>query len=403
MVATLARIFGLAHLSLAEDVVQEAFVKALRIWPLEGVPEHPSAWLLRVARNQALDLVRRQGSWQHKREELGRSLAAWAPPEVGEGSFAQELEDDQLRLIFACCHPRVPRDAQVALTLKTAGGFSVAEIARAFLAKPSTIAQRLVRAKRHLREAGVDLALPAPADLQARRAAVLEVLYLLFNEGHSALEGEALVRRDLCFEALRIARLLAGHPKAGGPEVHAVVSLFAFQAARLETRADSAGDLMLLSEQDRGHWDRRLIHMGLRHLRRAASGDRVTSYHLEAEIAYCHALAPSYKATDWRAILRSYDALLELNPSPVITLNRAVALGQVEGAKVALEAVEELRDNKALRDYYPLHVTLGQLQRELGREEEARASFERALALSTSEPVRRFLARCLGTGSKDLP
>ena len=397
MVATLARIFGLAHLSLAEDVVQEAFVSALKTWPFKGTPRHPKAWILRVARNRALDVIRRQENWKDKAVELGHSLdtLARSKPKV-EGGFLQEVEDDQLRLIFACCHPRIPRDAQVAMTLKTAGGFSVSEIARAFLARPAAIAQRLVRAKRQLREGEVDLALPAPAQLPARREAVLEVLYLMFNEGYSALEGEALVRQDLCQEALRIARLLADHPTAGGPEVHAAAALFAFQSARLSTRADSAGDLLLLSEQDRRRWDPALIRAGLLHLERAAAGDRVTTYHLEAEIASHHTLARSYEATDWPAILDCYDALMALNPSPVVAVNRAVVLGQVEGAGAALKVVAALKDHPALRDYYPLHATLGQLYRQSRRQREARHHFERALELTASEPVRRFLLRCLG-------
>ncbi|MCB1036256.1 MAG: sigma-70 family RNA polymerase sigma factor, partial [Acidobacteria bacterium] len=226
MVAALARVFGLVNLSLAEDVVQEAFVTALKIWPFQGVPDHPRAWLLRVARNKALDVLRRQESWKDKALELGRSLAAMeesAP--AASVPFAGEVGDDRLRLIFACCHPAIPRDAQVALTLKTACGFSASEIARAFLARPSAVAQRLVRAKRQLREARVNLSIPDPEELPPRRDAVLEALYLMFNEGYGALEGEELVRRDLCEEAFRIARLLSAHPTAGAPEVDAVAAL----------------------------------------------------------------------------------------------------------------------------------------------------------------------------------
>ena len=397
MVAILVRIFGLAHLSLAEDVVQEAFIKALKIWPFEGAPDHPKAWLLKVARNRALDVLRRQDNWREKAAELGSTLDALSRESFeADSHFLKELQDDQLRLIFACCHPKIHRNAQVALTLKTAGGFGVSEIARAFLAKPSTIAQRLVRAKRQLRESEVDLAFPSPAQLPARRESVLEALYLMFNEGYSALEGEDLVREDLCHEALRIALLLADHPTAGAPEVDAAAALFAFQSARLGTRTDHAGDLMLLSQQDRQRWDPSLIRLAIRRLGKAARGDRITTYHLEARIACHHALAPDYEATDWPAILESYDGLMNLNPSPVVALNRAVALGKVEGPAAALEAAESLREEPALRDYYPLHATLGQLYLQLDRSREAEHHFERALELTASEPVRRFLLQRLG-------
>ena len=378
MVAVLTRILGPAHLDLAEDVVQEALAQALRIWPFRGVPENPAAWLVQVAKNRALDALRRDASLLRKEEEI-RSWAASASGEPG----GEEL-DDQLRMIFICCQPAVPAEARVALTLKTVGGFGVPEIARAFLVKEATMAQRLVRAKHRIRQAKLPFEVPPPRELPAALDSVLEVLYAMFNEGYSTHQGEELVRRDICLEAIRLVRLVAGHPALDTPRTHALAALLHLQGARLAARVDAEGNLLLLAEQDRSAWDRRMIADGFRHLDRAAQGDQLSVYHLEAGIAAIHA---SGSETDWPHILRLYDALLEIKPSPVVALNRAVALAMVEGPEAGLAALEPIR----LDDYYLLSATQGELYARAGRREEAAKAFRLALGMICPEPVRRRL------------
>ncbi len=391
LAATLARVLGVENLDLVEDLVQDAFVQALKKWPYAGVPDNPGAWVLAVAKNRAVDILRRQGRWREKRNELERSILPAL--DAGRVYFSTELDDDQLRLMFACCHPALPRDAQVALTLKTVGGFSVEEIARAFLTGRATVAQRLVRAKRSLRDRRIELAIPAAEALPPRLDAVLEVLYLLFNEGYAATAGDELVRIDLCEEAMRLAELVAAHPLVGGPRVNALAALFLFQAARLPARKDADGEQLLLEEQDRSSWDRSLLRRGLEHLRLAARGETLSAYHLEAEIASCHALADSFEDTDWNKILACYDRLLELTPAPVVALNRVVALAKVEGPDAGLRALSSLSGERALRHYGPRYAIEGDLLLQLGRATEARAVLDKAASLAASEPVRRYLER----------
>ena len=394
MVATLARIFGLRHLDAVEDSVQDALVQALKRWPFSGMPERPEAWLMRVARNRMLDRVRRAGVWKDKRELLERAApGAFESPASRAAWFAGELADDQLRMIFACCHPAVPRAGQLALTLKTVGGFSVSEIARAFLTRDSTVAQRLVRAKRRLRDRGVRLEVPEPAELPGRLDAVLEAIYLMFNEGYAAAAGSELVRADLCHEAIRLLELLTGHPGTGRPKTHALAALACLQASRLGERVDPVGELRLLAEQDRSRWDAELIARGVTHLRASAYGGELSTYHLEAEIASCHALADSWPATDWNRILRAYDELAARAPSPVVVLNRAVALGEVEGPEAALAALEPLTEEPDLDDYLPYWTTRAELSRRVGRDEDAGRALARARQLEASAPVQRFLMR----------
>jgi RNA polymerase sigma-70 factor (ECF subfamily) len=394
MVSTLTRVLGFDNLDLVEDAVQEALVQALRRWPFSGVPENPTAWLIQVAKHRALDTLRRRGTWRQKQQQLESALRATGQEAGGiRPGFAGELPDDQLRMIFACCRPELSRDAQVALTLKTVGGFSVPELGRAFLVQTATMAQRLLRAKQRLRQAGAELEIPAPPDLPARLDAVLEVVYLMFNEGYSPGEGETAVRLDLCSEAIRLAELLVEHPLTGAPRACALSSLLLFQGSRLAARADPAGELLLLPEQDRSLWDRGLIARGVQRLGLAGRGDELSAYHLQAEIAACHATAATAEATDWPRILACYDALLRLTPSPVVALNRAVALARVEGPQAGLAALEALDGHRELRSYYPAHATRGQLLAQLGRNEAARASFRRALELTSSAPVRRLCER----------
>lgn len=397
MVATLTRILGFEHIDLAEDVVQEALLTALRRWPHHGVPDNPAAWLVQVARNRALDQLRRRTTWRGKEENVRQNLTALAEADDTDGpdraAFHHELRDDQLRMTFACCHPALALDSQVALTLKTVGGFGTREIARAFICPPTTIAQRLVRAKRKLRTLGVRLEIPAPDDLPTRLDAVLEVIYLMFNEGYSTTEGEALVRHDLCASAIRLVELLADAPATDFPRVHALAALLLFQGARLAARLGGDGMPARIHEQDRGQWDRSLITRGVRRLRGASRGTSLTRYHLEAEIAAGHCLAPSAEATNWQLILDCYDRLLRLHPSPVVALNRAVAVAEVHGPTEALAAIETLVAERTLADYPLLWSTRAELLARLGRHEQAANDLARAQALGASQPMQRFLEK----------
>jgi RNA polymerase sigma-70 factor, ECF subfamily len=393
MVATLTRVFGAEHLSLAEEVVQEALISALKQWSINGVPENPKAWLFRVARNRALDQVRRQTTL---RDRIQPSLDPWPStldPELP--AFAHELRDDQLRMMLMCCHPAIPYESRIALTLKTVGGFSIDEIARAFLTKKETIAQRIVRAKRLIRDEHIPIAMPSRRELPARLETLIEVLYLLFNEGYSAHAGEDLVRADLCEEAIRLARQLVEHPFTSLPQTHALLSLMLLQAARLPARVDANGELVTLDEQDRSQWNHAMIAEGMRALGDSASGERVTAYHIEAAIAACHAMARSFDETDWRTIVAHYDQLLTIKPTPVVALNRAVAIAMADGPAAGIAAAEEIASHASLRDYPPLATTLGELWLRNGDRQRAATHFSRALELPGTMIEKRFLLRKL--------
>jgi RNA polymerase sigma-70 factor (ECF subfamily) len=384
LIAGLGRRLGADHLDLAEDAVQDALLLALRQWPFAGVPANPAAWLARTARHRALDRLRRRAAFSRAAGDLARIV-----PAVADDSQPDEFRDDQLAMIFACCHPALSPDAQVALTLKVVCGFSTAEIARAFLADEATIAQRLVRAKRFLRESGAGIVVPPPTEMPPRVDSVLQAIYLLFNEGYAAHEGDALVRHDLCAEALRLAMLLADQRETDQPKVHALVALLCFHASRLPARVDGAGELLRLADQDRSLWDRRFVFAGLRHLDSAAEGPEMSHYHLEAGIAALHAQAESDATTNWPQILRLYDQLMDCRPSPVVALNRAVALARVEGAEAGLAALTEL--DGPLSRYYLLHAVRADLLRHLSRFDEAAGAYAAAMNCPCSEPERRFL------------
>jgi len=396
MLATLSHIFGLEYLDLAEEVVQDALVQALRQWPFHGIPDNPRLWLLQVARNKALDRLRRQASLRRKKHEIEqRFQQRQSLLETSESGEAEELVDEQLAMIFACCNPALPREARVALTLKAVSGFSVTEIARAFLSEESTIAQRIVRAKRRIREAGITLILPPPEELPTRLDSVLQVLYLLFSEGYSAHAGENLVREDLCGEAIRLTQLLAARPSTALPKVHALLALFYFQAARLSTRVDGDGNLLLLEEQQRTDWDHGLVHLGLIQLELSAEGDELSEYHLQAGIAVVHATSSCFAHTNWPYLLELYDQLLARAPSPVVALNRAIALSMVEGPEAALDSLNALSQEPALKNYYLLPAVKADLFRRLGQTTSAADSYRQALSYPCTEPERRFLLKRL--------
>lgn len=393
MVATLTRALGSRHLSLAEDAVQDALLTAMQQWPFRGVPDQPEAWLFQVARNRALDRLRHGKMAAAKEPDMARAASSVAspPPDPPLRDELPPLDDDQLGLLFLTCHPSVPADARVALALKLAGGFSVGEIARAFLAQESTIAQRLVRAKRTLRDDNVSFGMPAPRELGARLDSVIDALYLMFNEGYAATAGDALVRDDVAREAIRLARMLASHPAASCPRAWALLALMLLHAARFPARVDSAGELFLLRDQDRGLWDRAAIAEGLRALDRSAAGDEVTALHLEAGIAACHAAAPSWDATDWPQIVELYDALLALTGSPVVAVNRAVAVSRVDGALSGLAALDAIEHAAALDRYPLLPAIQAELWREAGDLERAAVCYRAALGLARSSPEHRWL------------
>jgi RNA polymerase sigma-70 factor (ECF subfamily) len=395
MVAYLTRLLGPEHLDLAEEVTQEALLKALQHWPYSGIPDNPAGWLFRVARNAALDAVRHRTLTAEKSAQLAAEHLRNAETNVADDAELEEqLRDDELRMVLLCCHPALPQDARVALSLKTVGGFSAREIARAFLADEATIAQRLVRAKRQIRESGIHIELPAGEDLTARMDSAIEVIYLMFNEGYTAQSGEDLVRQDLCGEALRLGRLLAAS-SVGTPKTHALVALMAFQAARLPARVDAAGELVLLEDQDCNQWDGGLIALGFRHFTMCSEGTEISPYHLQAAIAAIHARAQDGRTTDWKLILELYDQLLELSPSPVVELNRVVVVAKVHGAEAALTALQPLVDHRSLRNYYLLPVVQGQLLLDIGDNLGASECFRQALERPCSEPERRFLQRKL--------
>jgi len=388
MTAHVTRLLGSARLDVAEEIAQETMLRALQTWPYQGVPDNPPGWLFRTARNLALDLLRHEQMTDRKHQQAGGDAAT--QPLNEDADVEAELRDDELRMIFMCCHPHIPRDASVALSLKSVGGFSVREIARAFLTEEATIAQRLVRAKRHIRERELTLDLPRAEELKARLDTVLEALYFVFNEGYAAHEGEDLIRRDLCFEALRLARLIASSSLAV-PRVHALAAMMALQAARLPARVDALGELVLLEDQDPTLWDQQLIALGFHHFDLSMEGNEVSEYHVQAAIAATHIRSRMQGSVDWPAILRLYDQLLEMSGSPVVALNRAVALAKVHGPAEALKATDRLAANPALRAYYLLRAVRGHLLLDLGRREEAAECFRGALELRCSEPERRLL------------
>jgi len=393
MTATLARILGPGHIEMIEDVVQEALLAALGRWPRDGVPANPTAWLVQVAKHRALDVLRRERLAEERETWIRAAIEAWGDRDTHGVLDDPMILDDQLRMIFICSHPAIPADARVTLTLKLAGGFGVSEIARAFLAEEPAIHQRLVRAKRRIREEGLTFEMPAGPELGERLESVLEVLYAMFTEGHTAHAGDALLRRDVCEEALRLGSLLLRHHDLARPAVHALMALFHLHAARFDTRVGSEGDLVLLAEQDRSCWDREHIAAGVRHLERSATGDELTRYHREAELAACHTLAPTWADTNWSRIVELYDELLKGTQSPVVALNRAVAVAEVAGPSEGLRVLEALAGQSILSRYMPYEAAMGDMLRRLDRHEEARVHFSRALERAGSLPVRRFLER----------
>jgi RNA polymerase sigma factor (sigma-70 family) len=388
LVGAVTRMVGDLHA--AEEIVQDVLVTALARWPFSGVPERPGAWLLTAARNRARNHLR-DAARAGARLQASASMMPAAATEQPEEPLDGPMADDRLRLVFLCCHPVLPMDAQAALTLRMVSGLSTRQVARAFLQPEATVAQRIVRAKRTLAEADVRFAVPDPQDLPQRLPGVLKVVYLVFNEGHSAAEGPDLTRSGVCDEALRLGHLL-DELLPGDGEILGLVALMEYQAARLCTRTDAGGNLVLLPDQDRSRWDRARIAAGDEALRRAYATGAAGPMTLQAAIAACHATAPSWDETDWPLIVELYDALGSAAPSPVVSLNRAVALAMAGGPEDGLAAVDQLVESQALDRYHLLWATRADLLRRLGRPAEAVADYERALALATNDAEYRFLA-----------
>jgi len=400
LVATLTRLFGVNRLQLSEDVVQEALAKALRVWPYYGIPENPAGWLTQTAKNLALDTLRREKTFLGKEAAITASFEQDANAGTIAGAAFQgaafeenEIRDDQLRMLFVCCHPVLAQEAQVALALKTLCGFSTLEIAKAFLSTEASIAKRLSRAKQRLREGGVPFEIPTGPELCARLEAVLQTLYLLFNEGYKASGGERLVREELCWEAIRLMLFMIEHPVGNQPAAHALLALMLLNAARLATRSDEEGNLMQLAQQDRNRWDRKLIAGGMAHLTRSATGDEITEYHVQAGIAACHCTAADYASTDWKQILSYYDRLVRFNDSPIVALNRAVAVSNVRGPGAGLAAVAGISNVGKLKEYYLYYAVQGEFEFQLKQHEKAAGHFRKALELAELKSEQAFLEK----------
>jgi RNA polymerase sigma factor (sigma-70 family) len=391
----LIRLVGVQNLTLAEDVAQEAMLRALRTWSMGGVPPNPSAWIMRVAMNLARDALRHQRMSDAKEPAIVTHFALTAPTPALALESAHEIRDDTLRLMFVCCHPSIAPDAQVVLALKVLCGFSTGEIARAFLSSEAAIEKQLTRTKQRIQNAGIGFDLPEGEDLAPRLDGVLAALYLLFNEGYKASAGERLLREELCQEAVRLTSLLVEHPVGRTPRSHALLALMLLAAARFPSRLDEHGDLLRLDDQDRSRWDQRLIARGLLELSAAAEGNELSEYHLQAGIAAIHCTAADYASTDWARILRHYDALSAIKPSPIVALNRAVAVAHLQGAQAGLDAIAATPQRDRLESHYLFHAVVGELQWRLKDHRAAAESFRRALQLAHVGPEQLYLTRML--------
>lgn len=398
MVAVLTRLLGFQNLETAQDIVQETLLQALHNWRFHTVPDNPSAWLYRVAKNKALDYIRRERNFKDKvNPQYAQRLQSeyTLSPALDVLFTEHEIADSQLRMIFACCHPAIPEEAQVALTLKTLCGLSTEEIARAFLTQTDTITKRIYRAKEKIREQNIEPAVPQGAALTNRLDTVLKCLYLLFNEGYNSSHPEQLIRDELCEDALRLCHLLAIHPHTQMPKTKALLALLSFQASRLGARQEKKGQIILLKDQDRRQWNTDLIRQGFYWIEAAATGSEISVYHLEAGIASLHASAPSFEKTDWKSIYHLYEILYSLQPGPVVALNKAIASAY---ANSTTRGLEELLAIKGLENYHLWYATAGEFFLETNDKEKARLSFEKALSLTPSRTEKQLLfeklARC---------
>ncbi len=396
MVAVLTRLLGFQQFDLAEDIVQDTLLKAMSTWKIKGTPENPSAWLYAVAKRRAIDALRQHQMHEHHHSKIAQALKSeWTlSPAVKSFFLEDEIEDSQLRMIFACCHPSIPFESQIALTLKTLCGLTTAEIANSFLTGEETIIKRIYRAREKIREEKISLEAPIPATMPGRLDAVLHTLYLLFNEGYNSSHPNQLIRHDLCEEAMRLCLLLVNNSITKTPKAQALLALMCFQASREEARLGDDGSITLLKDQDRSRWSKQLIEKGKYYLEHAAEGNMFSEYHIEAAIAGCHAAAPTFQKTDWKSIQQLYTVLSKLKPGPVVELNKAIAIGYGESAASGLKALEEIKD---LENRYLYHAAKGDFLSELGHLKKARLSYEQALSLTTSNTEKNLLQKKLAS------
>src|ERR1043166_3320312 len=402
MVSILTSIFGVERLQMAEDVVQEALIRALQTWPYYGIPKNPAAWLTQTAKNLALDLLRREKGFQEKQPQIITFIEQW-PADTGEDEAVHidaEIKDQRLRLMFACCHPAIPQESQTVLALKTLCGFGAGEIASAFLTTEAAVEKRLVRARQRIRELVLPFEIPVGEELSNRLESVMQTLYLLFNEGYKASTGDKVVREDLCHEAIRLGELLAQSPVGNRPRVHALLALMLLNGARLRARVDEQGNILRLKEQDRSRWNKAMIARGMFHLAQSAAGNQWGEYHLQAAISACHCAAEKYEETDWPGILALYDQLLAFDDSPVIALNRAVAVAQVSGPAAGIKAVQAIQNKRQLDSYYLLHAVMAEFEAQLDNRKAAADHLRRALELtdlpSEQSLLSKRLQECMG-------
>jgi RNA polymerase sigma factor (sigma-70 family) len=390
MIAVLSRLLGLQNLETAQDIVQDTLLQAMNSWSYNNVPDNPPAWLHRVAKNKAIDFLRREKKFRELSPQYAYLLQSeWSlSPTLHQLFMEPGIQDSQLRMMFACCHPSIPPESQIAFTLKTLCGLSVAEIAKAFLTQEETISKRIYRAKEKIRSEKIELEMPHDNELPVRIDAVLKSLYLLFNEGYNSSHPEQLIREDLCQEAMRLTYLLTQHNLTGYPRSKALLSLMCFQSSRLGTRLDDQNNIILLKHQDRSKWHRPLIQKGFDYLDAAAEPFEVSTYHLEAAIASLHAAAPSFEQTDWKSIYSLYEMLYRVQPNPVVAMNKAIASAYAISKQRALE---ELQEVKGLEQHHLYHAAMGEIYLEMENKEKAKACFEKAFRLTSSMTEKQLL------------
>lgn len=404
LVSVLTRILGPENLELARDVVQDALVEAISQWEFKGVPDNPSAWLFMVAKNKALNILNREKYRNSYSSEMANELQSEQTAEAALNNMFSEEEilDDQLRMIFTCCHPSISPDSQIALALKTLCGFSIPEIAKAFLTTEENINKRLVRARQKIRENKIPFEVPKGGGLEKRLQTVLETIYLLFNEGYSASKGDEIIRYELCEEAIRLAQIIVEHPGIERKEnVYALLSLMFLNASRFKAREDSEGNLLTLAEQNRSLWNRELRGNGLYYLDKAAKNGSISAYHVLAAISAQHCIAPDYESTDWRGILELYGSLLQFDNSPVVLLNRAIALSKVEGAEKALAELERIEDNSSIKSYHLFYSTQAEFFMHLNQFDKAIDSLQKALKLTSVKSEKALLDKKIN-GCRDM-
>jgi RNA polymerase sigma factor (sigma-70 family) len=398
MAAVLTRLLGFNSLEFAEDIVQDTLLQAMSTWKFKGIPENPSAWLYTVAKRKAIDAIRQRQIHNRHHAEISQALnSEWVlAPTIKNLFLENEIEDSQLRMMFACCHPSIPYESQLALTLKTLCGLSISEIAHSFLTNEETVTKRLYRAREKIREENISLDAPVPAKLPGRLDAVLHSLYLLFNEGYNSSHPDQLIRHDLCEEAMRLCLLLIRNQITNAPKANALLALMCFQVSREDARIHSDGSIILLKDQDRSKWSQPLIERGKFYLEQAAEGDDFSEYHIEAAIAGSHCRAASFEKTAWQDIIRLYTALYRIKPSPIVALNHAIAIGHGESPQHGLKALKEIHE---LEGHYLYHAAMGDFLSAIGESEQARASYAQALLLTSSNVEKKLLREKIAASS----